>query len=99
MKKNFYRLLSFAVLATIIISCGGETNPLIKEAKDGIKAKNYDAALASLDQALVEDSSNANAYYYKGVVYSEMAQNNPQVQNRKDSYSKMRKSFSSYEYV
>lgn len=90
MKKNFYRLLSFAVLATIIISCGGETNPLIKEAKDGIKAKNYDAALASLDQALVEDSSNANAYYYKGVVYSEMAQNNPQVQNRKDSYSKMR---------
>ena len=90
MKKNFYKLLSFAVLATIIISCGGETNPLIKEAKDGIKAKNYDAALASLDQALVEDSANANAYYYKGVVYSEMAQNNPQVQNRKDSYTKMR---------
>ncbi len=90
MKKNFYKLLSFAVLATIVISCGGETNPLIKEAKDGIKAKNYDAALSSLDQAIVQDSANADAYYYKGVVYSEMAQNNSIIADRKDSYSKMR---------
>lgn len=90
MKKNLQRLLSFAVLATLIISCGGETNPLIKEAKDGIAAKNYGAALTSLDQAIEEDQTNANAYYYKGVVYSEMAQNNPTVNNRKESYTKMR---------
>ncbi|MBO6620303.1 MAG: tetratricopeptide repeat protein [Balneola sp.] len=90
MKKNFYKLLSFAVLATIVISCGGETNPLIKEAKDGIKAKNYDAALSSLDQAIVQDSANADAYYYKGKVYSEIALNNSIIADRKDSYSKMR---------
>jgi tetratricopeptide (TPR) repeat protein len=90
MKKNLFRLFSFAVLAIIIISCGGESNPLIKEAKDGIKAQNYDAALVSLEQALVQDSANADAYYYKGVVYSEMAQNNPNISGRKDSYSKMR---------
>ncbi|MFY0698736.1 MAG: tetratricopeptide repeat protein [Balneola sp.] len=90
MKKNLFRLFSFAVLAIIIISCGGESNPLIKEAKDGIKAQNYDAALVSLEQALVQDSANADAYYYKGVVYSEMAQNNPNISDRKDSYSKMR---------
>ncbi|MEP1150858.1 MAG: hypothetical protein JXR20_04025 [Balneola sp.] len=90
MKKNLQRLLSFAVLATLIISCGGESNPLIKEAKDGIEAKNYGAALTSLDQAISEDPTNANAYYYKGLVYSEMAQNNPNVNGRKDSYSKMR---------
>lgn len=90
MKKNLFRLFSFAVLAIIIISCGGESNPLIKEAKDGIKAQNYDAALVSLEQALVQDSANADAYYYKGVVYSEMAQNNPNISSRKDSYSKMR---------
>lgn len=90
MKKNLQRLLSFAVLATLIISCGGESNPLIKEAKDGIEAKNYGAALTSLDQAIAEDPTNANAFYYKGLVYSEMAQNNPNVSDRKDSYSKMR---------
>jgi len=77
-------------LATIIISCGEETNPLIKEAKNGIKAQNYDAALASLDQAIAEDPANANAFYYKGVVYSEMAQNNSIVGDRKDSYKKMK---------
>lgn len=77
-------------MAIIIISCGGESNPLIKEAKDGIKAQNYDAALMSLEQALVQDSANADAYYYKGVVYSEMAQSNPNISDRKDSYSKMR---------
>ena len=90
MKKNLLRFLSFAVMATIIISCGEETNPLIKQAQDGIKTKDYDAALASLNQALVEDSANADAYYYKGKVYSEMAQNNPVIDDRKDSYSKMR---------
>lgn len=90
MKKNLFRLLSFAVMATIIISCGEETNPLIKQAQDGIKSKDYDAALTSLDQAIVEDSANATAYYYKGKVYSEMAINNPVVDDRKDSYSKMR---------
>lgn len=78
------------ILSMAIISCGGESNPLIKEAKDGIKNKNYNAALASLDQAIVQDSASADAYYYKGVVYSEMAQNNPDVANRKDSYSNMR---------
>jgi len=90
MKKNFYKLLSFAVLATIIISCGEDTNPLIKEAQEGIKTKNYDAALTSLDNAILEDSSNANAYYYKGVVYSEIAQDNPNIPDRKDSYTSMR---------
>lgn len=90
MKKNLFRLFSFAVLATLMISCGEETSPLIKEAQDGIKAQNYDAALTSLNQAIVEDSSNANAYYYKGVVYAEIAQNNPTVSERKDSYGKMR---------
>lgn len=78
------------ILATAIISCGGESNPFIKEAQDGIKAKNYDAALVSLDSAIVRDSANANAYYYKGVVYKEMALNNSNVSDRKDSYSKMR---------
>ena len=90
MKKNLYRLLSFAVLATIIISCGEETSPLIKEAQDGIKSQNYDAALTSLNQAILEDSANADAYYYKGVVYSEIATNNPVIDDRKDSYKKMR---------
>lgn len=90
MKKNLFRIFSFIILATAIISCAGDSNPLIKEAKDGIKAKNYDAALASLDSAIVQDSANANAYYYKGVVYKEMAQNNSDVSDRKDSYRKMR---------
>jgi tetratricopeptide (TPR) repeat protein len=90
MKKNLFRIFSFMILSMAIISCGGESNPLIKEAKDGIKNKNYNAALASLDQAIVQDSASADAYYYKGVVYSEMAQNNPDVANRKDSYSNMR---------
>lgn len=90
MKKNFLRLLSFALIATVVVSCGGETNPFIKEAKTGIESQNYDAALMSLDQAIDQDSVNAQAYYYKGVVYSEMAQNNPNVSGRQDSYKKMR---------
>lgn len=90
MKKNFLRLLSFAIISAVIVSCGGESNPLIKEAKIGLESQNYDAALLSLDQAIDLDSVNAQAYYYKGLVYSEMAQNNPQVSNRKDSYRKMR---------
>lgn len=90
MKKNLFRVFSFVIIASLIISCGEETNPLIKEAKDGIKAKDYDAALTSLDTAIDEDSTNANAYYYKGVVYSEIAKGNPTVSDRKSSYSLMR---------
>ncbi len=90
MKKNFLKFLSIAVITIGLLNCGGPSNPLIKEAQDGINAGNYEAALASLDQAIEQDSASADAYYYKGVVYSEMAQNNSDVGDRKDSYTTMR---------
>ncbi len=90
MKKSFLKFLSVAVITIGLLNCGGPSNPLIKEAQDGIKAGNYEAALASLDQAIVEDSVDADAYYYKGIVYSEIAQNNPDIAERKNSYRNMR---------
>lgn len=92
MKKNLFKLLSFLVLSTLIISCGEKTNPLIKKGQDGIKAQDYDAAISSLNQAILEDSTNADAYYYRGVAYAEMAEANSNVSARKDSYIKMRES-------
>ena len=46
--------------------------------------------MVAVDSILAKDPNNAEAYYYRGVAYGEIANNNPVVANRKDAYQKMR---------
>jgi hypothetical protein len=46
-------------------SCTGDS--LLKPIKDGIDAKNYEAAIVAADSALLTDPSNAMALYYRGL--------------------------------
>jgi len=89
MKKLIYSLLTFTVITTIMVGCGADTS-FIGQAKKGISSKDYQATLAAVDSILIEDPNNAEAYYYRGLAYSEIASKNPVAANRKDSYQSMR---------
>ncbi len=89
MKKLITSLLTLTVFTAIMVGCGGDTS-FIGQAKKGVSSKDYQATLAAVDSIIAKDPNNAEAYYYRGVAYGEIATNNPVVANRKDSYQKMR---------
>ena len=92
MKKLLKSLSIVCVLAIIVVSCTGGDS-FLKEAEKGISAGDYTSALAAIDSALAKDPNNVEAYYLQGRVYGQIAQNNPDIQSRKEEYAKMIESF------
>ena len=88
MKKYFYSLFSVFALSFLLISCGPE-NELITPIKQGIKSKDYEAALIAADSAIVADPTNGQANYYKAYVLSQIAANEPVITNRKPIFEEM----------
>ncbi len=89
MKKLINSLLTLTVFTAMLVGCGGDES-FIGQAKKGVTSKDYQATLVAVDSILAKDPNNAEAYYYRGVAYGEIANNNPVVANRKDAYQKMR---------
>lgn len=88
MKKYFYSLFGVFALSFILISCGSE-NELITPIKQGIKSKDYEAALIAADSAIVAEPTNGQANYYKAYALSQIAANEPVITNRKPILEEM----------
>jgi tetratricopeptide (TPR) repeat protein len=61
-----------AALFALASACSGG-NPNISAAEDALEAGNYDQALASVEEALAQDSANAEAYLLKANILTQRA--------------------------
>lgn len=92
MNKNLLiRVLSVGLMALFLYSCSA-SNPNIESAKLNVQHKDYQKALSSLDKAIAQDSTDAEAYYYKGYVYSKMADEDS-LDQRVEDYKKMHQNY------
>ncbi len=91
MNKNLTRVLSVGLLALFLYSCSA-SNPNIESAKLNLQHKDYQKALTSLDKAIAQDSTDAEAYYYKGYVYSKMA-NEDSLDQKVADFKKMHQNY------
>ncbi len=89
MNKLFKSILSVIVFSVIVISCTSE-NPLITPIKTGINSQDYQAALIAADTAIANDPTNGQAYYYKAIALGNIAENESDIEARKDIYMDMR---------
>jgi tetratricopeptide (TPR) repeat protein len=60
-------------LFALASACSGG-NPNVSAAEDALEAGNYEQALASVEEALAQDSANANAYVLRSRIYLERAE-------------------------
>ena len=87
MKKHFYSLFSVFLLASILVSCGGD--PLIDPIKEGINSKNYEAAISAADSAIGLTPGNGIPYFYKAFALSKVVQDMEDVSARQSVYAEM----------
>lgn len=91
MKKGILGTLSFVLLMSVAISCGGGGgNPLVKKAKKAVESRNYDEAIAAADEAIAANPDDAAAYLYKAQALGEQASEVPQVSARVPGYQAFR---------
>ena len=88
MKTIFSRLFFLTLAVYIFASCTGDS--LLKQIKDGIDAKNYEAAIVAADSALLTDPSNAMALYYRGLALNMKAGATDDISTREAIYGEMR---------
>ncbi len=88
MNKYVIRVLSVAFGALFLYSCSG-SNPNIETAKLNVDHKDYQQALAAINKAIAEDSANAEAYYYRGYIYSKIAQSDSNAAQSVADYKRM----------
>lgn len=89
MKKHNYSLFVVLIVAVFMLNCEtGDT--LIKPIQAGIDSENYTEALSAADSAIFKEPANPLGYYYKAVVLSKLAENEPIISERKPIYEDMR---------
>ncbi len=71
---------AFLVLFLVAAQGGCASDPNIEGAKLDLKNKDYDRALTNVNTAIQKDPSNAEAYWWKGQILQEQAQNSQDVQ-------------------
>ncbi len=86
MKKGIFGILSFVMIAALVVNCGPGGNPFVSQVKDGIGARDYDTALAATDSILAQNPNSPLAYYYKGEVYVNKANRNTEIGAREADY-------------
>ena len=91
MIKRSIQLIILVATIGLIASCAKDPN--IESAKLNLKQGDYNATLESLDKALAQDSTNATAYYFKGVAYSELANDTSDMEVKNEYFTKMKDSF------
>ena len=93
MKKGKIGILSFVLIDTIDINCGPGGNPFISQVENGIGAGDYETALAATDSILAQNPESPLAYYYRGEVYVNKANKNPEVGAREGDYETARENY------
>lgn len=88
MIQRILRILPILALVGLFISCG-TTDPNIREAKSLLGKQNYQAALDAVNTAIEQDSTNANGWFYKAVIQSELAKDKDP-KERRDIYKDVR---------
>jgi tetratricopeptide (TPR) repeat protein len=88
MKKHIYSLCAVLFVALLMANCTPE-DPLISPIKTGLNTSDFDAALAAADSAIELEPNNGVAYYYRAVTLGRIAETNPNVADRKDTYAEM----------
>lgn len=82
---------SFFLLTAVFIAVGcTATDPNIETAKLSFKSGDYDKALESINTAITNNPSNADAYNFKGNVLAEQAQKKANPADRLPLYTDMR---------
>ncbi|MGM0589700.1 MAG: tetratricopeptide repeat protein [Bacteroidota bacterium] len=79
-------ILAFGLL--FLSAC--TTQPLIEEAKLNLAKQQYGQSLKNLSQAIEESPENADAFYYRGYIHSQIASNKSNPAKRLGNYEKMR---------
>lgn len=92
MKNLLMKSLPLVFVTLFLVACGGG-DPLVKEVKQSLDNRDYDAALASANAAIEVNPENATAYFYKARTYAEIAQSISQPDMRVDAYTQMRENF------
>ncbi|HKJ31232.1 MAG TPA: tetratricopeptide repeat protein [Balneolales bacterium] len=83
-----------AIAALFVLYACQASNPNIQSAKTNLKNKNYQKALTAAQAAIKADSTNPEAYYYKGYVLSKMADAKPNPSARTQLYKQMSQAYS-----
>lgn len=89
---NRIKVAALVMVMGVMTACGPSGDPNINQAKDNIKANNFDEALQSIDAALQTNPNNGLAYYFKGITYSEIA-SEQDPSKRQEPYQKSREAF------
>ena len=88
MKTLSSRLFFLTLAVYVFASCTGD--PLVKPIKEGIDARDYEAAIVAADSALLTNPSNAMALYYRGYAMNMKAGATDDITAREALYAEMR---------
>lgn len=89
MKVSVKLMVVAALLGSILIACASDPN--IESAKLSLRNADFQGVLDSAERALEENPENADAFYYKGAAWLEIAEEQP-VDQRRDALQSARES-------
>ncbi|MDX1637994.1 MAG: tetratricopeptide repeat protein [Balneolaceae bacterium] len=93
MFKKTLSLSLLTLLVGILVAGCSSSNPYVDEAKSNIREGNYEAALQAAQESIKNQPQDPLGYYYQGVVYGDMAQEEENPADRQEIYKKMNASF------
>lgn len=93
MKTFLKPLLSVVIAGILFYACSASNGSYLDQAKNNLDKKDYQQALAYADSATMADTSNAQAFYYKGYILSKLADSQSNPANRTTYYKKMHDAF------
>lgn len=91
-KKTFSLSILTLLIGILLVGCGS-SNPYVDEAQSQLQDGNYQAALESAQESIKNRPQDPLGYYYQGVVYGDMAQEEENPEDRREYYKKMNASF------
>ena len=91
--RKYFKPVLVAIASIFMMYACQASNPNIETAKLNLKNKDFQKALAATNAAIKADSTDPEAYYYKGYVLSKMADSKPNPADRTDLYKRMREAY------
>ncbi|MDR8392151.1 tetratricopeptide repeat protein [Aliifodinibius sp. S!AR15-10] len=93
MFKKLSTLSLLTLLIGILVAGCSSSNPYVDDAKSQMQDGNYQAALEAAQQSIKNQPNDPLGYYYQGVIYGDMAQEEENPAARQETYKKMNESF------
>lgn len=93
MYKKILSLSVYTLIVGILVAGCSSSNPYVDDAKSQIQEGNYEAALEAAQQSIKNQPNDPLGYYYQGVVYGDLANDEEDPAARSEIYKKMNASF------